>query len=132
MISSTAINALSGLQAASKRLENSANNIANQNSTGSASNDAAVRQAYKPTDVVQTSSDTGGVRTEIRERTPATTSVYAPDDSAADSKGFVQAPNVNEASELIDQKFAIYDFKANAKVLKAYNETVETVLNIVT
>lgn len=131
MVTSIATNALSGMQAASRRLENSANNIANQNSTGSASNDDAVRQAYRPTDVVQISSDTGGVRTELRERNPATTGVYAPDDSAADANGIVQAPNVDTASELIDQKFATYDFKANAKVLEAYNETVETVLNIV-
>lgn len=131
MISSAGTNALSGLQAASRRLENSANNIANQNSTGSASNDEAVRQAYRPTDVVQLSSDTGGVRTELKERNPATVAVYNPQDSAADANGIVQAPNVNEVNEIIDQKFAAYDFKANAKTLQAYNETVETVLNII-
>jgi flagellar basal-body rod protein FlgC len=132
MISSAASNALSGLQASAKRLENSANNVANISSSGAVNDDPNTRQAYRPTDVVQISNETGGVRTEIRDRTPATTPVYAPEDSAADAQGFVQAPNVNEAQELIGQKFATYDFKANAKTLEAYNETVETVLNIIT
>lgn len=131
MISSGANISLSGLQAASRRLENSANNIANQQSTSSAVNDETVQQAFRPQDVVQLSNESGGVKTELRERNPATVAVYNPDNSAADANGIVQYPNVDTTREVIDQKFASYDFKANAKSLQAQNETLDTLLNII-
>ncbi len=130
MIQFTGNIAVSGFQAAERRLANSANNVANQNTTGS-TDATAPRQVFIPQDVVQQSAEAGGVTTQTRERTPATTSVYAPEDPAADANGLIQAPNVSPERELIDQQFASYDAKANLKSLKAYNETVEEVLNIV-
>lgn len=132
MISSTGSIAASGLQAASKRLANSANNIANQQSTFSQVNGETVAEAFRPSDIVQISNEpTGGVRTELRERDPATVPVYDPTNGAADAEGITQYPNVNTEQELIDQKFASYDFKANLKSFKAEDENLRAVLDII-
>ncbi len=125
MISSATSIAVSGLQAASKRLSNSANNIANQSSTLSQVNGETVAEPFHPSDVLQTSLSSGGVQTELRERQPATVAV------ADGNGGVTQVPNVNTEEEVIAQQFASYDFKANLKVIEAQNETIQSVLDII-
>lgn len=120
MIESATNIALSGLQAATKRIENSAHNIANQATPN-----------FRPNDVVQTSQPQGGVETELRPRDPATTPVYQPENPAADSNGVVQLPNISQEEELVTQKMATYDAKAELKVIQAENETIQEVLNII-
>ena len=64
--------ALSGLAAATRRLEASANNIANANSNGSipASDAAQQRDAYQPVRVEQSSAPDGGTATSNRYVSP--------------------------------------------------------------
>ncbi len=121
----TSINiAISGLNAASLRLNNSANNVANATTTG-----------YIPTDVTQSSinlnvgnggSSGGGVKASIVERSPAT--VTSVDGGNPDLS--LQAPNVSAEDELIQQKLATYNFQGSLKVLKAANEMLGNLLDI--
>ena len=107
---------LAGLNAASLRLSNSANNVANQTTAG-----------YKPTDVSQTAIEpTGGVQAKIVERTPAT--VTSLDQN---NKGdTLQAPNVSAEEEVVQQKMTTYNFQGNLKVLKAADEMLGSLLDI--
>ncbi len=124
--------ALSGLNAASLRLANSANNVANANSTSRTVNGEKVEGAYRATDVVQTSvSPQAGVSASVRERDPATTQVYAPDSAEADANGLLEIPNVDLAQEIAGEQIpAAYNFKANLKVLEAEDEMMDSLLDI--
>lgn len=122
MVSAVTGIAVSGLQAAGKRLENSANNLANQLTTSEATG-----RAFEPQDIVQISEAAGGVRTEAVARNPAT--VALPDADSA--TGTVQAPNVNEAEELINQQIAASDFQANLASLKAQDKMEKSLLDII-
>jgi flagellar basal-body rod protein FlgC len=122
MVSGVSNIALSGLQAASKRLDNSANNVANQLTVSTDS-----KPAFQPQDIVQISDAAGGVRTLTAPRNPATVAVP----SAESESGVVQAPNVDQAEELVNQKFAVNDFQANLAVLRAQDKQQESLLDII-
>lgn len=123
--------AVSGMNAAQARLGNSANNVANLQSTSSLVNGERVERAYQATDVVQRSLEpTGGVKTSIRLRDPATVPAYLPDNPAADENGIVEFPNVNLEEEVVQQQIASYDFKANAKVIQTQDEMLDSLLDI--
>lgn len=124
--------ALSGMNAASTRLANSANNVANANSTSKVVNGEKIREPYTPTDVIQTStSPQGGVRAELRPRDPATTSIYAPYSAEANEDGIVELPNVSLEQEIVAEQIpATYDYKANLKVLKAADEMMDSMLKM--
>ncbi len=123
--------AVSGMNAAQTRLGNSANNVANLQSTSSNVNGQPVGRAYQPTDVTQRAIEpTGGVETSLRTRDPATIPVYAPENSAADANGIVEFPNVNLEEEVVQQQLASYDFKANAKVIQTQDEMLDRLLDM--
>ncbi len=129
---SSAINtALSGLNAASKRLENSANNIANQFSTSTSLNGVTSNTPYVPTDIDQVSLSAGGVQALVKQRENATTQAYDPTNPAANEDGLVTYPNVDTAQELISQQVAAYDFKANLKTIKVADEMQQSLLDII-
>lgn len=124
MIASATHIGLTGLQAASRRLENSASNVANIHSTSSLVNGQRVDQPFTPRRIDQVSLESGGVRTVSREVEPATVAV-------ADAEGGVtEFPNVNLEQEVIDQQFARYDFKANLKSIEAEDENIQALLDI--
>lgn len=100
--------ALSGLNAATTRIANSANNIANQNTP-----------TYKATDAVQRSADNGGVIVDIRERQP----------SQIDSANG-KVPNVSLEEEVVNSITAESDFKANLSVIKTQKELDKALLDI--
>lgn len=104
--------ALSGLNAAEKRLANSANNIANASTPN-----------FKATDAVQESVDGGGVRVDIVERDPATVTVPTED-------GTQELPNVSLEQEVVTGLTATYDYQANAKLLKTQKELDKSLLDI--
>lgn len=124
--------ALSGMNAASLRLANSANNIANVQSTSKNVGAESVREPYTPTDVIPSSLEPGGVRSNLQPRDPATTPVFAPDNPYADADGIVQYPNVSLEKELVETKIASYDYKANLKVIKAEGDMMQLLLDIET
>ena len=134
-MSSISAIALSGLNAASRRLQVSASNVANSQTTGALPNadgtvPAGAPTAYTPLALVQTASAGGGVQTSVTTVTPPTTAVFDPQASFANQDGLVAAPNVDLAQEMVGQMIARYSFAANATVMKADDRMTKTLLNI--
>ncbi|MGA7070121.1 flagellar basal body rod protein FlgC [Bradyrhizobium sp.] len=134
-MSSISAIALSGLNAASLRLQVSASNVANAQSTGALPNangtvPAGAPQAYAPLEVVQSASVGGGVQTSVTTVTPSTTAVFDPQASFANQDGLVAAPNVDLAQEFVGQLLASYSYAANAIVLKTDDRMTQSLLDI--
>jgi flagellar basal-body rod protein FlgC len=125
----SAINtALSGLAAASKRVQVAANNIANQFSTKSLIDGESADTPYVPQKVDQVSLTTGGVLAQVNDANPATQQV--PDINNPGQ--LIDMPNVDLAQELINLKISSYDFKANLRTIETQNEMDEALLDIKT
>jgi flagellar basal-body rod protein FlgC len=123
------------MNAAARRLEVSASNVANVQSTGALPNadgtvPAGAPRAYAPIELVQTASAGGGTQTTVTTVTPSTTAVSDPQAPFANQNGLVAAPNVDLAQEMIGQLIASYTFTANATVMKADNRMTRTLLDI--
>ena len=134
-MSSISTIALSGMNAAARRLEVSASNVANVMSTGALPNadgslPAGAPQAYAPLELVQPASAGGGTQTTVTTARPSTITVYDPQASFANQDGLVAAPNVDLSQELVGQMIASYSFAANAKVMKADDNMTKSLLNI--
>jgi flagellar basal-body rod protein FlgC len=134
-MSSISTIALSGMNAAARRLEVSASNVANVQSTGALPNadgtvPAGAPRAYAPIELVQTASAGGGTQTTVTTVTPSTTAVSDPQAPFANQNGLVAAPNVDLAQEMIGQLIASYTFTANATVMKADNRMTGALLDI--
>lgn len=118
-------NALSGLAASSRRLQVSANNIANQFSTKSVIDGQPVDQPFVPQRVDQVSLSNGGVITEVRNVEPPTVTV--PD---VQNNSTQEVPNVDLANEFVQIQLASYDFKANLKAVKVQDNLLKSLLDI--
>lgn len=118
--------ALSGLQAASKRIQVSADNVANQYSTKTIKNGQILDQPYIPQIAQQVSHSGGGVQVITKDATPATIPVQ----DQYDPGQLVDYPNVDVATELVNQRIASYDYKANLKTLKVAHEMEQNLLDI--
>lgn len=140
--------ATSGLSAASLRVSVAASNIANVRTTGplpasgasagagSSSTSSAYPAAYVPLRVDQvdqsSSSTPGGTVATVSTVSPSYTAQSDPSAPYANQDGLVAAPNVDLASEFVQLATAKYSFIANAKVIQAYSETTESLLDIKT
>ena len=122
--------ALSGLNAVSKKLNNTANNVANQFSTLSNINGETVKTPYKPQDVNNVSLEPGGVTTNTRPTEPGSIPVYDPENSAADADGITQYPNVDPEKEVVNQLVDKNEFKANLNVIKTQDKMLGDLLDI--
>jgi flagellar basal-body rod protein FlgC len=122
--------ALSGLNAASRRLQVSANNIANMQSTKTVVTGTEVNSPYVAQRVQQVSQAGGGVSVKVQDVSPASSQVFDPENPDADSNGFVAYPNVSLETEIINQKIATYDYKASLKTLKVQDELEQSLLDI--
>lgn len=130
MIAPLAISA-TGLQAASLRLSASAANVANVRTTGALPAEPGGRSgAYAPVDVVQTTTEGGGVAARLAERLPAYAPSYEPSSPDANADGLVAAPNVDLVGEVTSQIMATAAFEANAAAMRAAREMAQTVLDI--
>lgn len=134
-MSSISTIALSGMKAATRRVEVSASNIANVVSTGALPNadgtvPAGAPTAYAPLEVVQTESAGGGTQTTVTTAKPSTTAVSDPQAPFANQDGLVAAPNVDLSQEMIGQMIASYSFAANATVMKVDAQMNKALLNI--
>jgi flagellar basal-body rod protein FlgC len=125
--------ALSGMNAATRRLDVSASNVANVSSTGTLPVDGTVPsgapQAYVPLQVVQTETATGGTQTSVTSVTPSTVATSDRSAPFANQDGLVAAPNVDLAQEMVSQLVAKYSFAANAKVMAADDRMTKTLLD---
>jgi flagellar basal-body rod protein FlgC len=133
-MSSISTIALSGLNAASRRLDVSASNIANVRSSGAlpaadGTTPSGTQQAYKPLQVVQTDVAGGGTQTSVTTGRTSSVTTYDPEASFANRDGLTASPNVDLSQELINLTLARYSFAANAKVLKADDEMQQTLID---
>jgi flagellar basal-body rod protein FlgC len=132
-MSSISAIALSGMNAAARRLDVSASNVANVGSSGAlpaadGTVPAGEPQAYVPLQVVQTDVAGGGTQTDVTSVRPSSVASFDPQASFANQDGLVAAPNVDLATELISQ-LARYSFAANAAVMKVDNEMSQTLID---
>jgi flagellar basal-body rod protein FlgC len=124
--------ALTGLAAATRRLEASANNVANVNSIGSipASDAAEQRDAYQPVRVEQSSAPGGGAATSDRYVMPPYIPVSDPGSAFANSDGLVAAPNVDIATEITEQIGAQQSYEANLKSIQSMSDLVKKLYDL--
>jgi len=133
--------ALSGLQAATKRLEGAASNIANQRSRGPAPPAApeAARpapagdeppQVYQAVQTVQTAEKGGGVRAQHRPTSPAYLLEYDPQSPYANEQGQVAAPNVDLVQDMTDQLLSLRTFQASLATLQTQDEMDQAVISL--
>jgi flagellar basal-body rod protein FlgC len=140
--------ATSGLSAASLRLEVTASNIANALTTGPLpassgsnasdgtgnSNNNSSFSAYVPLQVNQVDqtngSTPGGTAAVVSTVSPSFVPQFDPGSPFANQDGLVAAPNVDLASQFVQLLTAKYSFAANAKVIQAYNNTTQSLLDI--
>ncbi len=133
--------AYSGMQASMMRMQASASNIANANSTGPVPSSApasspptapapASVQAYQPIGVQQGDVAGGGTYIRFGAVTPGTVERHDPSSPHSNGDGMVAAPNVDLAGELVDQAAAKIAFEANLRVLETGGRTDKAILEI--
>ncbi len=122
--------AASGLAAASRAFQNSANNVANAGTVGRVGATDPSEQAFQPQDIQQVTTPGGGVGTVAVTRDPATQTVFAPGSPLANDRGLVDAPNVDLGEELVSQIAAEAAFSANAAVIRSVDEQQDELLDI--
>jgi len=126
--------ALSGMSAASLRLQVSANNVANAASSGPLPASTAVASfsgPYIPERVDQVARAGGGTSASVSAVSPASVPMYDPAAPFADSHGMVASPNVDLTSEIVQQLMARLSFSANAQVVRTDAQMTAAFLNIV-
>ena len=125
--------AVSGLNAATLRLDVAANNIANALSDGplpGTANPENFPSAYTPLRVNQTDVVGGGTSATISFVSPPTVTTFDPTAPFANSDGMVASPNVDLANEMVQLLIARYSFAANAQVIRADAQMSAALLNI--
>jgi flagellar basal-body rod protein FlgC len=126
---STLAKALSGMNAAGRRLEVSASNIANARTTGAIPTNGSTSTVYRALELRQTDTAGGGVATSVTERSPAWVRAVDAGSPDADADGLVAAPNVDTTSEVIDLVGARLAYRASAAVLKTDEEMSKRLLD---
>jgi flagellar basal-body rod protein FlgC len=121
--------ALSGLNAATNKLNASASNIANLQTTGALKGDGP--RPFTPVTTQQTTSDNGGVNSKIVARNQPFTPAFDPDSPFADENGIIGVPNVNLAEEAVNLTLAKLQYQANLKVIDIASQLSDELLNAV-
>ena len=119
--------ALSGLNAASQKLNASASNIANVSTAGS-TNPEGEQQAFQALTTAQTSQSAGGVQSSIIPKDPGTQSAFSPNSPFADENGLIEVPNVDLAEEAVNLNLAEIAYKASAAVIRTAEEMSDELL----
>jgi len=127
--------AISGMQAATRRLEVSARNVANVRSDGALPDGqgnyaAGAPRAYMPSRVDQVELSGGGTQAVIRDVSPSYVPTSDPGSPYANAEGQVAYPNVDLTEEAVQQLIARYTFAANARVVTSYDQMVKSLLDI--
>ena len=108
--------AASGMAAAITSLTATASNVANAATTGPVPDGARpAENIYQPATVVATSLSDGGVAATVI-RAPSYSISYQPASPFANVQGMVAAPNIDLATQMVNQISASVAFRANAKV----------------
>lgn len=124
--------ALSGLGAATRRLEVSASNIANVETTGAVPGADGKTNAYRALTVQQSDVAGGGVEARAVALSPGYRIEIRPGDPNADEKGRVAAPDVDITGEMGGLLMARASYAAAAKVMKVADEMQRETTDIFT
>ena len=123
--------AVSGLQAAAKRLQVDASNVANMANRSAVGADGAVEAGlYRPRQVVQVATPGGGVQAFARPVDPAFHIVPAPSAAQSGNGGPVAMPNVDIGEQVVEMIVAKTAYKANAAVIAVAQELDDVLLDI--
>jgi len=120
--------AVSGLRVQALRMNVIATNIANANTTRTASG-----QVYRRQDVqVKPVGGRGGVTVArvVQDQTGELKKLLMPGHPDADANGYVTMPNVELPTEMIHLVTASRAYQANAAVMKRYQDLTEATLDL--
>ena len=120
---------LSGMTAASRRLEASAANVANVDTVGALPTDGAASSVHRARTVALTEVAGGGVSAAVVEASRGWVPRAAPGSPFADAAGLVAAPDVDLATEAVTQIGACLAYAASAKTMKVADEMAKTALD---
>lgn len=123
--------AASGMAAAMTSLTASASNVANAQTTGPLPGAQSANfpgSVYQPAVVIQTTQPDGGVGTTVIRPT-SYAPAYDPSAPYANAQGMVAAPNVDLATEMVNQLSASLAFRANLKVFQAADRNEKTLID---
>ncbi len=124
--------ALSGLTAATTRVNAATSNIANAFTAGYIEDPD--NAPYTPIDVQQTAQTVGegpaGTRAEFTARDPAFVPSFDPDSPFANEDGIIGAPNVDLAEETVNLLLAETSYKANLEVIETTDELSDELFRI--
>ena len=102
----------------------------------SASNGNPDFAVYVPLQVNQSDQTTGstpsGTVATVSTVSPGFVPQFDPTSPFANQDGLIASPNVDLASQFVQLLTAKYSFAANAKVIQAYNDTQQSLLDITT
>jgi flagellar basal-body rod protein FlgC len=129
--------ALTGVQASVARINVSAQNVANANTTGETAKAVTaataigktINHAYQPIAIYQAAAAAGGVNAKPVPAVPGTGPRYDPESQDADEDGNIEAPDVDFASEDVEQRKALFSFRASIAVIKTDNQMMGTLLD---
>ena len=110
-----------GMEAQTERLRVIAENLANQDSTGSSPGATPYRRrvvTFENTLDAATGTPTVHVKQVTEDPTPFPLK-YDPSHPAADAAGYVRMPNVNSFVEMMDMREAERSYSANLNVMQA-------------
>jgi flagellar basal-body rod protein FlgC len=114
----TSVNSnISALQAFSKQMAVSANNVAN-----------ALSDDFKKSLAINTEGENGQVQTTI---TKANTPGPLVDDPLSSTGELKELSNTDIAEEMVNQIIASQGYKANTKVIKTYEETIGSLIDLI-
>lgn len=120
---------LSGLRAAETRLDATASNVANANTTGQVPGPGATRPVFAPVRVELSEAAGGGVSARAVRDTSAYTNTYDPTSPDANASGLVASPDVDLVSEAVDLITAKVQYEASARIIKAAEDLQKAALD---
>jgi len=122
---------LSGLTTASTRAQVSASNLANMSDTAPLPGSGVAGPApFVPTRVATVSLGRNGVQAQLSAAQPGTAPAYRPDSPYADASGMVAEPDVDPATELVEQMQALQQYRASAALIRTDDEMQKSVLDL--
>ena len=121
-----------GMDAQTKRLRVIAENLANQDSTGSYPGATPYRRKTAVFENVLDGSlgaETVRVKSIVTDKS-AFPQKYDPSNPAANASGYVQTPNVNSFVEMMDMREAERSYSANLNVMQASRSMLNRVIDL--
>jgi flagellar basal-body rod protein FlgC len=129
-IASAVTTAVSGMNAAAKRLEVSASNVANAETIGAMPTATTPSTVHRALEVRQAEVLGGGVAATVAAATPGWRPRADPSSGLADENGLVAEPAVDAPSELVEQITARHAYEASAKVIETVDRMTRRSLDL--